>query len=779
MALSQLIVTSRYLKSGTQKSNNKRRNYTKYIATRETVEVRDQNTIDTNSTVTKNQQELLHDLLSDFPEAKRYLEYEDYFSQPTALNASELINTIVERNADVIGNRQNFVGYMAMRPGVEKRGSHGLFNESDEPIVLDRVANEIANHKGNVWSHVVSLRREDAVRLGYDNSEVWRDLVKRHIADIARAQRIPLCNLKWYAAFHDTTHHPHIHLLVYSTNPKQGFLTKEGIDKIRSVFANDIFHDDLQSIYMEQTIRRDELKAVSKTEFENIVDNIRQGNFDCPLLEELVRKLYYQLQNVKGKKVYGYLPPEVKKTVNDIFSELAKDENIRQLYEKWCDLERLKYKTYTQKEKELPALIDNKVFQPVRNMIIRTVLDMDSPMVDAEIEELEPIVSDTADPYLEISPLLDESEQLVEEGTVTVETADFVSGSKYYLQWSNNYKEACKMIYDKNSKLGDFQKAEQLLLSESQSGNVLAIHDLGKLYSTDKLGEKDLEKSQKYYSEALKGFLEIEPTASNLKSYVQYRIGKMYCYGLGTEQDYSQAFDWFLKSARENNKFAQFSLANLYYYGNGVEKDLSQAFLWYHKSASQGQPYASYAVAQMYRKGEYITNDDDTAQQYYKQALSGFLNLEQKEQADENLFYKIGMMYKNGLGTEADVAKAIEYFKRSADNKWSSYQLGKLYLFGADKLEKDKEKATQWLTKSADDGNEYAQKLLDDIDKFENAMLANTVFGLFANLSRCIEEDYAQKYNLVRRTVDRKLRRMILKKKQELGVKEENNITMQ
>ena len=261
------------------------------------------------------------------------MEYEDFITNPTVGNSSELINTIIERNADVIGNRQNFVGYMAMRPGVEKRGTHGLFNESDEPIVLDRVSNEIANHKGNVWSHVVSLRREDAVRLGYDNSEVWRDLVKRHISDIAKAQRIPLCNLKWYAAFHDTTHHPHIHLLVYSTNPKQGFLTKEGIDKIRSAFSNDIFHDDLQSIYMEQTISRDELKAVSKTEFENIVDNIRQGNFDCPLLEDLVRKLYSQLQNLRGKKVYGYLPPEVKQTVNDIFSELAKDENIRQLYE--------------------------------------------------------------------------------------------------------------------------------------------------------------------------------------------------------------------------------------------------------------------------------------------------------------------------------------------------------------------------------------------------------------------------------------------------------------
>lgn len=666
-----------------------------------------------------------------------------------------------------------------MRPGVEKRGTHGLFNESDEPIVLDRVANEIANHKGNVWSHVVSLRSEDAVRLGYDNSEVWRNLVKRHISDIAKAQRIPICNLKWYAAFHDTTHHPHIHLLVYSTNPKQGFLTKEGIDKIRSVFANDIFHDDLQSIYMEQTISRDELKAVSKTEFENIADNIRQGNFDCPLLEDLVRKLYSQLQNVRGKKVYGYLPPEVKQTVNDIFSELARDENICQIYEKWCDLEQLKYKTYTQKEKELPALTENKVFQPVRNMIIRTVLDMDSPMVDAEIEELEPIVPDTDDTYVEISPLLDESEQSAEECTAAIDTADFVSDSEYYLKWSNNYKEACKLIYDKNSKLEDFQKAEQLLLSESQNGNLLAIHDLGKLYSTDRLGEKDFEKSQKYYSEALKGFHEVEPTATKLKSYVQYRIGKMYCYGLGIEQDYSQAFDWFLKSSKENNKFAQFSLANLYYYGNGVEKDLSQAFLWYQRSASWGQPYASYAVAQMYSKGEYVAKDDDTSQQYYKQALSGFLNLERKGQADENLFYKIGMMYKNGLGTDIDVSKAIEYFQRSADNKWSSYQLGKLYLFGADGLEKDKEKAVRWLNKSTDAGNEYAQKLLENMEQFENAVLANTVFGLFVNLSRCIEDDYMQKNKLVRRTVDRKLRQMILKKKQELGVKEENNITMQ
>ena len=752
---------------------------------------------------------MLRDLLSDFPEAKRYLEYEDYTANPTVENASELISTIIERNADVIGNRQNFVGYMAMRPGVQKRGSHGLFNEKDEPIILDRVANEIANHKGNVWSHVISLRREDAIRLGYDNSEAWRQLVMRHISDIAKNQKISLCNLKWYAAFHDTTHHPHIHLLVYSENTKEGFLTNEEINKIRSAFANDIFHDDLQSIYQEQTLSRDELKAVSKTEFESVVRKIQQSDFENPQLENLIRKLYSQLQNVKGKKVYGYLPQEVKETVNSIFSELANDDNIRQFYEKWCSLESLKYKTYTQKEKELPPLVDNKVFQPVRNMIIRTVLDMNYPVIDVEIEEPDPTEQfENDDFYVDISPQFDESEQSENdkvtfsnnddltaedfiwsgENAVTVDVDD-APKSKYYLKWSSSYKEACKLIYNKRSKLEDFQKAEQLLLNESGAGNVLAIQDLGKLYSTDKLGEKDEKKSFSFYEEAFQGFMEIEPDSDfmfpyepkykgqvmkpvDMRSYVWYRIGKMHCYGLGTEQDYEKAFEWFLKSAQEGNKFAQYSLANLYYYGNGVEKDLSQAFLWYRKSSEQGQPYAPYAVAQMYDKGEYVSQSEETAQRYYKVALSGFLELESKGQADDNLYYKLGAMYKKGLGTEIDIPKAIEYFEKSAKNMWSTYQLGRLYLFGAEGVEKDKEKAAQWLTKSANDGNEYAQNMLDDMGHFENMLLRNTVMGLFVNLSRCIEDDYTQKYKSVRRTVDSRLRRMIRLKKQDMGIKE-------
>ena len=706
--MSQLIVTSRYLKNGNQKNKTKRRNYTKYIATRETVEIRSQKFVDRNANATKNQEQLINDLINDFPESKRYLEYDDYEREPTIENAGELISTIVERNADVVGNRQNFVGYMAMRPGVEKRGSHGLFNEKDEPIILNQAANEIAEHKGNVWSHVVSLRREDAVRLGYDNSDAWRELVKRHISDIAKAQNIPLCNLKWYAAYHDTTHHPHIHLLVYSTNPKQGFLTKAGIDKIRSAFANDIFHDDLQSIYQEQTASRDELKAVSKNEFESIVNIIASNDHTDPQLEELIRKLYIQLQNVKGKKVYGYLPKEIKETVNKIFSELAKDENIRQLYDKWCSLERLKYKTYTLKETELPELSANKVFQPLRNMIIRTVLNMKPFDANTEIEGSEPNDEYFDNTPQNMSPLFDEAEPLAE-----AETDESAAAIKYYIKWNDQYKKACKLIYSKDAKLNDFKKAEQLLLSESQRGNVLAVYDLGKLYSTDKLGERNEEMSIAKYTQALQGFLQIEPNSKKLKPYVQYRIGKMFCYGLGTEQDYEKAFEWFERSAKQKNKFAQFSLANLYYYGSGVEKDLSQAFLWYQRSSSQGQPYAAYSIAQMYRYGEYVTKDNDTAQRYYKQALSGFLKIESDDMANDDFFYKLGQMFKLGLGTNSDVTKAIEYFKRSAEmnNKNGLFEYGKALLIG-EHIPQDTDSAVKLLEKAVKLKNSNAKRFL-------------------------------------------------------------------
>ncbi len=807
--MSQIIVTSRYLKSGTE---TKRKNYTRYIATRESAEIREQNKIDIEAPATDKQQELLSELLEDFPEAKKYLEYEDYKNDSTVENASELISAIIERNADVIGNRQNFVGYMAMRPGVEKRGSHGLFNEKDEPIILNQAANEIANHSGNVWSHVVSLRREDAIRLGYDNSDRWRDLVKRNISDISEAQRIPLCNLKWYAAFHDTTHHPHIHLLVYSSNTKQGFLTKQGINKIRSVFANDIFYDDLHSIYQEQTVRRDELKAESKKYVENLLKEIAQGDFENAELEELIKTLHMQLKNCKGKKVYGYLPSNVKETVDKIFKELSKDKSIQSLYEKWCELERQKYKTYTQKEKEFPPLYENKVFHSVRNSIIGQVLNKDALTGFVDYIDPEPteVTTDEDIPPPIEDYITEEDFKWNDEG-VEYNTSDFES--HYYIKWSTSYKEACKIIYDKKSGKEDFEKAEQLLISEADSGNVLAVHDLGKLYSTKRLGEKDEAKSYKYYEESFQGFTEIEPNGDfmfpyetvyqkpvDMRSYIWYRIGKMHCYGLGTQKDMIKATDYFKRSAELNNTNAKRTLALEYLSGKHLEQDIEKGLEMLTECADRGDTLSCYKLGKIYFKGEIVYKDLNTAEKYFLKA---------SEKENQYALYSLGTLYLEKEKYNIDKAvknfeKALQYEEvkpyaeyslakimldnnhyhdsekavsllesSAAENDWASFLLGRLYLYGRDDIPKDKEKAMEWLNVSAEQGNEYAQNMLDNIHSFENALITDTICGLFVNLSRCIADDYNRKFKSNRMSVDRKLRRIIQQKKQALGLKEE------
>ena len=739
--MSLLIVTSRYLKSGTAKTKSQRKNYTKYIATRESVEVREQS----KKYSTENQKKLLNELLNDFPESKKYLEFEDYKNNPTAENASELISIIIERNADVIGNRQNFVGYMAMRPGVEKRGEHGLFNESNEPIVLDQIVEEVANHPGNVWSHIVSLRREDAIRLGYDNSDRWRELVMRHIADIAEQTIIPLCNLKWYGAFHDTTHHPHIHLIVYSTNPKQGFLTKQGIDKIRSVFANDIFHDELQSIYQEQTLRRDELKMESKKYVEQLVKQIAENHFHNANLENLILTLKNQLDNTKGKKVYGYLKPEVKKTVDEIFRILSQEKNISELYEKWCELERQKYKTYTQKEKEFPLLWENKVFQPVRNMIIQQVLQMQFPA-----EEMSVVEPELPEHFveMEILPQIDE------------EPTD--SENQYHLKWSDNYKTACKIIYDKQSKMEDFQKAEWVLLSETESGNALAMFELGKLYTSEKLGKKDVEKSVALYQEVLQGFLQIEIKAKKLKPFLQFRIGQMLQNGLGTDVDMLKAITYFQQSAAHGNVHAKRIIALEYISGEFLKQDVDKGISMLTECADDGDKLSCYRLGKIYLDGKIAAQDLDKAEKYL---LSSDKN--------KYTFYALGKLYLTE--EKRNVQHAISYLEQCSDtNPWASYWLGKIYLFGCEEVPQNREKALEYLTFSAEQGNVYAQNILDNMEQYQSEMLTNTVFSLFTNLSKCLSEDYNQKFQFGRISVDKKLRRMMQEKKQALGLKEEH-----
>lgn len=589
MSKSTIIVTSRYLKSG-KRGKTKRLNFTKYIATRETVEMRPQNIGKT----TDNQKQLISELVKEFPMSKKYLEYADYISKPTSENASELISTIIERHADVIGNRRNFVGYMAMRPGAERRGEHGLFNDSDAPIDLNAVAKEISEHPGYVWTHVVSLRREDAVRLGYTNSDKWRALVKRHIEDIAKAQNIPLANMKWYAAFHDTTHHPHIHLLVYSKDPRQGYLTNEGIERIRSVFANDIFHDNLQSIYQAQTHTRNELKALSENNMKEIVAQLGSGEIDERIVIS-IQKLYEQLQSTKGKKVYGYLPKDVKQTVDNIFFLLAQDINIQKLYDKWCEFESAKYRTYTQKEKKFPSLTENKEFQSVRNMIIRTVMKTDSAHSAPELEYI-----DTND-----SVHIEDTISVSEENGIPVPIARETLSKR---------KQAQKYI-DSTDEKQDISKGIRMLIELADNGDNLSAYKLGKIYLSGDIVYRDYDKAEKYLkqtsnvneyalyalaklylvddkknlSEAVR-LLEKACSYKNIKPYAAYAYAKILLDD--NEFHHTEKAVQLLKENADNS-WCAYLLGKLYLFGNNeVEKNKAEAMKWLTMSAKSGNQYA-------------------------------------------------------------------------------------------------------------------------------------------------------------------------------------------
>ena len=381
----KIIVTSRYLKSGSKKNLA---NYVRYIATREgSVAVKN---IDENAPATKNQQELILSLLNDFPDSKDLFEYEDYVKNPTVKNGSALISEVIDRNMDWLTNRENYVGYLANRPGAVKFNTHGLFSQTNESINLEKVAKEIADHGGNVWTHVVSLRRDDAQKMGYDNLTAWRELVKRQIPSIAKNQKIDLKNLRWYAAFHDKETNPHVHIIVYSQNEREGFLTNHGIEKICSGFANDIYSDELHHIYEQQTDLRNLLKKESEQLMKQLAEKISQNkNFDVELID-LVLKLYNQLVESKGKKVYGYLKPDVKKTVDEIFMRLADNESVKKMYELWCEMEQQKHDVYSYAKVGFPSLVDNKEFKSVKNMIVQTVLQMDfqQPEINVEIPEI-------------------------------------------------------------------------------------------------------------------------------------------------------------------------------------------------------------------------------------------------------------------------------------------------------------------------------------------------------------------------------------------------------
>lgn len=393
----RLVTKFKFMKSGKGKSAG---GYAKYIATREGVEKIDDS--HKNDPVTQAQQQLIQRLLRDFPDAKQTHEYKDFLHNPTKGNATEFISRTIEENMEAVADTKTYADYIATRPRAERFGSHGLFTDEGEPVHLSKVSEELNSYTGNVYTMIVSLRREDAERLGFNSGARWRDLMRGHTDVLAENLKIPMDHLRWYAAYHDEGHHPHIHLIAYSSVPGEGYLSKQGVEKIRSTLANDIYSQKLLCTYQQQTAYRDELRQTGRVRMMEIVEDINKGAYNNQTVQELLVSLADALSRTSGKKVYGYLRADVRAIVDRIVVELAREPRIQKLYDLWYEQREEVLRTYTDTFPARIPLEQNKEFKAIRNAVIQEAMKISQSQAVLRTTPLEPNREAAQEPVPEV-----------------------------------------------------------------------------------------------------------------------------------------------------------------------------------------------------------------------------------------------------------------------------------------------------------------------------------------------------------------------------------------
>ena len=318
----KLILKSPYIKCG-GKGGIGGGGYLRYIGTRDGVEL-----VPDDRPATKRQEQLIRSLVRDFPDSRELLEYADWEASRTKAHASAFITTALECNWEQANRSDVYLKYIATRPRVERLGSHGLFGDEDY-VDLKKVTAKLQNCEKNVWAHIISLKREDAARLGYDNARTWRNLLRTHRNDIAAAMNIPPNEFRWYAAFHDEGDHPHVHMMAWSAGDAPGYLSPVGIEKIKSMLTNDIFRQELLHVYERKSQSRDELMAEARRSMLELANEMKRGVCEHPEAEQLMLTLAHELKNTKGKKQYGYLSKSVKKQVDDIVDQMARLPSVK------------------------------------------------------------------------------------------------------------------------------------------------------------------------------------------------------------------------------------------------------------------------------------------------------------------------------------------------------------------------------------------------------------------------------------------------------------------
>ena len=699
-------------------------NYLQYMGTRPGVEIFD----DDGSPATEKQKQLIEQLLEDFgKEMTDTFEYEDYLAKPTKANASAAITACLDTQYGNTATKENYIDYIANRPRVEKLGEHGLFAQTDAPLDLDDIAHEVAHQGNNVWTDIISLRREDAIATGFDNAAAWRDLLRGKVETMARNYKIPLRDFVWYAAFHDEGHHPHVHLVCYSKG-NEGFLTEKGIENIKSSLAHEIFKQEFSEIYDRQTQLRTNIKDESTKLMEQMARNITDGLHENTELTESVITLAERLDGLSGKKQYGYLPKDVKALVDAVVGELAQHEAIATLYDLWYEQKEEILKIYKSEISPRVPLFENKEFTSVKNMIIREaeILSITEIAVGNESAENETIFLGDSEPIQKESIddicLFDELDLDIEfpdieknmlrtSGTATdTEDADIVDDVGAVLEDIEVFTPT-KGKWVPNSQKSDFNSSKKLYWRGKQllqEGNI---------------------------TEAIECFT---MSAEQGNTYAQYRLGRLYLAGTEVEKDIESAIHWLSKAVEQNNEYAQYTLSTLYLSGEEVPIDLEKGEMLLRQSAEQGNPYAMYrygcllrdvhdakesslqwiqkAAAQDHPGALYTLCSQDMPGNFPK-ALT-YLNRLEKLDRKENSYiaYYLGKLYLMDENRLKDVPKALSYLQEAAEqeNDMALYTLGKLYLADKD-IPKNVPFAVSCLERAVNLENSYAEYQLGQL----------------------------------------------------------------
>ena len=585
--MARLIVKSPYIKCGAGQSAG---GYLEYIATRERVEI-----IPDDRPPTRKQEQLIAKLVKDFPDAKELMEYEDYAAHPTKATASALITLALESNWDRVQGMEGYTKYIALRPRAERLGSHGLFGDADH-VSLDAAMDELEHYTGNVWTHILSLKREDAARLGYDNAAAWRILLRTHRNDIAAAMKIPPEDFRWYAAFHDEGNHPHVHMMAWSEKPNQAYLSVEGIRQIKSTLTNQIFRQELLHVYEQKSKSRDELVAEARKAMLKLAKAMREMTCIHPEAEQMIWNLSRQLGQVGGKKTYGYLPKPMKKLVDEIIDQMARLPTVDTCYQTWWELQCQVEDYYSEdKKRTRPPLSQQKEFRQIKNAVIKEAEHIrmnrfsfeDEEMQDDgeqigtyamsyECQDLQSMANDESFPLEERDEAAEQLERLADVGDAY---AQYIIGTAYR---------------DGGLLIPDTAKAQKLLERAAEQDLDAAQYALGKLYLSDDADVHD----------PAKGIYWLKRSADNGNDYAAYRLGKEYLSGKNTIKDAETAVSYLRQAANNRNAYAQYLLGKLYLMGEGIPKDKEAAQYWFSVAEQNGHEYAGYFLDRMERQEE-------------------------------------------------------------------------------------------------------------------------------------------------------------------------------